>query len=93
MILYLIYLLFNILGVLKKYSPYSATFKFCPGIAEATYREYYDVVRFDPKSLRKTESPVFRIDSKLCPMWFVLGKIICTGNLKRVKVCSLPPMQ
>ena len=63
-------------SILKKYSPYSATFKFCPGIAEATYREYYDVVRFDPKSLRKTESPVFRIDSKLCPMWFELGKFV-----------------
>ena len=63
-------------SILKKYSPYSATFKFCPGIAEATYREYYDVVRFDPKSLCKTESPVFRIDSKLCPMWFELGKFV-----------------
>ena len=63
-------------SILKKYSPYSATFKFCPGIAEGTYREYYDSVRFDPKSLRKTESPVFRIDSNLCPMWFELGKFV-----------------
>ena len=36
--------------LLTKYSPFSAIYKFCPGIDESVYEEYRKVVPFDPNS-------------------------------------------
>ena len=61
--------------VLKKYSPYSACYKFCPGLDPVDYEaNYHEVIRYHLKGVRKMEIPVLRIDSILCPMWFELGK-------------------
>ena len=40
-------------SILKKYSPFSATYIFCPRIAEATYREYYEAVHLIQKAFVK----------------------------------------
>ena len=63
-------------SLLTRYSPYSAVYKFCPGIDLVTYEEYRKVVHFDPKSLRNVEYPVIRIDSVSCEIWFQLGKFV-----------------
>ena len=50
-------------------------YKFCPGIDPDTYKTmYYDVIRYDPKSLRRTMHPVQRIDSCKCTLWHKLAK-------------------
>uniref|UniRef100_A0A1X7VFY3 Uncharacterized protein n=1 Tax=Amphimedon queenslandica TaxID=400682 RepID=A0A1X7VFY3_AMPQE len=63
-------------SLLSKYSPYSSNFKFCPGIDELTYKDFRVIVPFDPKSLRRVECPILRIDSKSCLLWFELGKYV-----------------
>ena len=50
-------------------------YKFCPGIDPNTYKTtYYDIIRYDPKSLRRTMYPVQRIDSCKCTLWHKLAK-------------------
>ena len=50
-------------------------YKFCPGIDPNTYKTtYYDIIRYDPKSLRRTMHPVQRIDSCKCILWHKLAK-------------------
>ena len=50
-------------------------YKFCPGIDPNSYKTtYYDVIRYDPKSLRRTTHPVTRIDSYKCILWHKLAK-------------------
>ena len=45
-------------------------YKFCPGINPNTYKTtYHDVIRYDPKSLRRTVHPVHRVDSHRCNLW------------------------
>ena len=69
--------------VCTRYSPF---FKFCPGIELETYEKYYQIIRFD---IWRMESPVHRIDSKLCPMWFKLGKTVSAQKreLEEVLCC------
>ena len=58
--------------LLKRFSATSA-FKICPGIEWDYYREhYFEVIRFDIKSVRRAEAPFYRIDSVNCKMWFEL---------------------
>ena len=51
-----------------------SAYKFCPGIDQGIYKQYYDVIRYDPKSLRHTSYPVQRIDSYNCIFWHKLAK-------------------
>ena len=45
-------------------------YKFCPEINPNTYKTtYHDVIRYDPKSLRRTVHPVHRVDSHNCILW------------------------
>ena len=50
-------------------------YKFCPGFDPDIYKStYYDVICYDPKSLRHTTHPVQRIDSCNCILWHKLAK-------------------
>lgn len=68
--------LVEIKPLLAKQSPFSAIYKFCPGIDESVYKEQRKVVPFEPKSLCKVEYPVMCIDPSSCEMWFQLGKFV-----------------
>ena len=58
--------------LLKRFSV-TLAYKFCPGIEWAYYHEhYFEVIKFDIKSVRCTEAPFYRIDSVNCKMWFEL---------------------
>ena len=47
------------------------SYKFCPGIEWARYHEhYFEVIRFHPKNVRRTEAPFYRVDSVDCKLWF-----------------------
>ena len=51
----------------------TSTYKFCAGIEWSYYHEhYFEAIRFDIKSVRRTEAPFYRIDSVNCKMWFEL---------------------
>ena len=50
-----------------------SNYKFCPGINQDVYEEYYGVIRFDLKSVRKSATPFSRIDSVNCKLWFSLA--------------------
>ena len=52
--------------LITKYSPFSNTFKFCPGFAANKYHEYQAIIRFDIKGVRKMTNPFSRIDSSTC---------------------------
>ena len=58
----------------EKYSPKSNLYKFCPGLDESEYKHFNEVIRFDPKSLRKSIEPLFHVDSVNCRLWFQLSK-------------------
>ena len=59
-------------SLLKWFSSASSS-KFCPGIEWTYYQEhYFDVIRFDIKSVRRTEAPFYRVDSVNCKLWFEL---------------------
>lgn len=62
-------------GLLRKYSPFSATHKFCPGLALSEYENYKSVIRFHCKGVRETVEPISRVDSVGCLMWFEIGKV------------------
>ena len=64
----------TIQSLCSKYSPFSLTHKFCPGIEPSKYEKYKEIIRFDPKSVRITKEPFSRVDSVSCMMWFELGK-------------------
>ena len=58
--------------LLEKFSSASLC-KFCPGIEWKLYQEhYFEVIRFDIKSVRRTESPFYQVDSVNCKLWFRL---------------------
>lgn len=69
----------DVQSLLRKFSPFSSLYKFCPGIELSTYDEYRQIVHFDPKSLRRSDYPTNRIDSSSCLMWFQLGKFVPSG--------------
>ena len=49
-------------------------YKFCPGLNPEQYEtEYYAVIRFHIKSVRRSEFPVARVDSVNCLQWFKLA--------------------
>ena len=50
-----------------------SNYKFCPGINQDVYKEYYEVIRFDLKSIRKSSTPFCHIDSVNCKLWFILA--------------------
>lgn len=51
------------------------SFKFCPGInADLYMSKYFSVIRYDPKSVRRTTHPISRIDSHKCLLWHQLSK-------------------
>ena len=61
-------------------------YKFCPGINPDMYKtKYHDVIRYDPKKLRRTVHPVQRIDSGKCKLWHKLLEkdnmtdVMCSG--------------
>ena len=56
------------------YSPYSAKYKFCPGIAVAEYKIFKEIVSFDTKDVRITQDPIARIDSTSCEVWYSLSE-------------------
>ena len=47
--------------LLEKYSSKSKLYKFCPGLDVSQYEQYKDIIRFDVKSLRKTDIPSYRL--------------------------------
>ena len=51
----------------------SSLYKFCPGISFDIYQQYYEVIRYDLKSVRKAVTPVQQIDSVNCKVWFCLA--------------------
>lgn len=51
----------------SKYSVYSATHKFCPGVT-SLYQQYIEVIRFDIKGLRQTTTPFLCVDSVYCEL-------------------------
>ena len=56
-------------ALLKKI--FNVSSKFCPGIEWKHYHEhYFDVIRFHPKSLHRTEAPFYCIDSVNCKLLF-----------------------
>ena len=57
-----------------KYSTTSQIGKFCPGLSPVEYDDYKDKIRFDLKSVRITQEPFHRIDSRNCLMWTELGR-------------------
>jgi hypothetical protein len=72
-----------------KYSPFSLTHKFCPGIESSKYEKFKEVIRYDSKSIRITREPIFRIDSVSCMLWFKLGKTVSTSKAQLDSVvCS-----
>ena len=46
-----------VLNLCEKYSSTSKMFKFCPGLDPSQYEQYKEVIRFDPKSVRKMVDP------------------------------------
>jgi len=48
-------------------------YKFCPGISSDAYKLYYEVIRYNLKSVRKTDASVQRVDSVNCKLWFCLA--------------------
>ena len=49
-------------------------YKFCPGIDPKYYNShYFETIRFDIKSVRKTAEPFARVDSVNCNLWFLLA--------------------
>ena len=64
----------DVIKLCEKYSPYSATHKFCPGLGVDQYEKYKETIRFDVKSLRQTTEPFHRIESASCSLWFDIGK-------------------
>ena len=57
----------------NKFSAQSS-YKFCPGIDPQHYKlHYYEVIRFDIKSIRQTIEPFARIDSVNCKLWHTLA--------------------
>lgn len=49
-------------------------YKFCPGVNPKQYEtEYYVVIQFHIKSVRRTEFPFARVDSVNCLLWFKLA--------------------
>ena len=62
-----------------KYSPFSNTYKFCPGISLSDYNSFKEVVPFDPKGARVKTEPITRIDSTACKVWYSLG----TGPIRK----------
>ena len=56
-----------------KYASDSTVFKFCPGINATEYEIMKGTIRFDVKSIRKTQEPFIRVDSVKCALWFQLG--------------------
>lgn len=77
-------------GLLEKYSSKSKVYKFCPGLDVSQYEQYKDIVRFDVKSLRKTEEPFLHIDSVRCLLWFLLGKTISVQR-REAEAVICPP--
>ena len=69
----------------------ASTCKFCPGIDWTHYQQhYFNVIRFDLKSVRCTEAPFYRVDSVNCKLWFelpsnakladkALGEVLCSA--------------
>ena len=52
----------------------NSQYKFCPGIDSNYYEtEYYAVIRFHIKSIRRWEFPFIRTDSINCSLWFLLA--------------------
>ena len=59
----------EVCALLKKVC--NPSYKFCPGIEWAHYHEhYFEVIRFHPKSVHRTEAPFYRVDSVDCKLWF-----------------------
>ena len=50
------------------------SYKFCPGVDEMAYQQHKEVIRYDIKSLRKFNEPLFRVDSVNCRLWYKLSK-------------------
>jgi len=49
-------------------------YKFCPGIDPTFYHShYFETIRFDIKSVRRTAEPFDRVDSVNCKLWFLLA--------------------
>lgn len=50
-------------------------YKFCPGIDINEYEsEYFSIIRYDLKSVRRISDPIARIDSSKCAFWHKLAK-------------------
>lgn len=65
-------------------------YKFCPGFDSDVYNTtYFDVIRYDPKGVRRTTQPIARIDSQGCLLWHKLASIfekaVMCSSCKRLK--------
>uniref|UniRef100_A0A1X7SGX7 Uncharacterized protein n=1 Tax=Amphimedon queenslandica TaxID=400682 RepID=A0A1X7SGX7_AMPQE len=49
------------------------SYKFCPGFDTKEYNaQYFQVIRYDPKSVRRLANPIIRIDTQNCLLWHQL---------------------
>ena len=52
----------------------SSDWKFCPGIDMDDYEECREAIRYDIKTVQVTKSPISRVDSVKCKLWFQIAK-------------------
>ena len=63
----------DLLELCRKFSA-DSDYKFCPGIDPQHYKlYYYEMIRFDLKSVRQTIEPFVRVDSVNCKLWFTFA--------------------
>ena len=69
-------------GVIKTLEQFKAVctrmlghdWKFCPGIDMDDYEECKEAIRYDIKTVQVTKSPISRVDSVKCKLWFQIAK-------------------
>ena len=76
-------------ALLKRFSD-ASLHKFCPGIDWTRYQEhYFDVIRFDLKSVRRKYAPFYRVDAVTCKLWFELPSNASFGGKDLCRSCML----
>ena len=65
--------IYDVLELCNKFST-GSDYKFCPGIDPQHYKlHYYEMIRFDLKSVRQAIEPFVHVDSVNCKLWFTLA--------------------
>lgn len=63
----------QVLQLCKKFSSDSPIYRFCPGINPIEYEQFREVIRFDIKSVHRTQEPFLHVASVNCLLWFELA--------------------